>query len=185
MKKDFLVLLIIGVVLTFVITGTKIQSVDDYYLTHIDEITEDSETIFLRIECHTILDNWELLDPNLRSEKYVPTDGEILPLTEYVLRPNDTVYSILDRAIRHNKIHMEVIFSPYYKSVYIRGINNVYEFSVGELSGWMYQVNGIFPQFGASLYKLNAGDVVEWKYTCDLGRDIGGDYWSDVNGKFN
>ncbi len=30
-------------------------------------------------------------------------------------------------------------------SVYVEGINNIYEFSCGEQSGWMYEVNGVYP----------------------------------------
>lgn len=175
MKKDLIAICIVLLLLVFVCTGTKIQSVDDYYLTHIDDITEDSETVFLSIECGTILDNWEDLDPALRYEKYVPSDGVILQKAEYVLRPNDTVYDILDRAIRHNKIQMEYqgANENSYGSVYIQGINYLYEFSCGPLSGWMYRVNGEFPNYGCSKYELKDGDVIEWVYTCDLGRDVG------------
>ena len=143
MKKDMLAVCIVVLLLVFVFTGTKIQSVDDYYLTHIDDITEDSETVFLSIECGTILDNWENLDPALRYEKYVPSDGIILEETEYVLRPNDTVYDLLDRAVRYNKIQMEYqgANENSFGSVYIKGINYLYEFSCGPLSGWMYRVN--------------------------------------------
>ena len=49
----------------------------------------------------------------------------------------------------------------------------MYEFDAGELSGWMYRVNGVFPNKGCSAYTLSDGDVVEWLYTCDLGKDIG------------
>ena len=175
MKKDMLAVCIVVLLLVFVFTGTKIQSVDDYYLTHIDDITEDSETVFLSIECGTILDNWENLDPALRYEKYVPSDGIILEETEYVLRPNDTVYDLLDRAVRYNKIQMEYqgANENSFGSVYIKGINYLYEFSCGPLSGWMYRVNGKFPNYGCSKYELKDGDVVEWVYTCDLERDVG------------
>ncbi len=61
-----------------------------------------------------------------------------------------------------------------YNSVYVEGIHNLYEFDTGELSGWMYNVNGWYPNYGASRYQLKDGDVVNWRYTCDLGRDVGG-----------
>ncbi len=175
MKKDLLAICIVLLLAVFVCTGTKIQSVDDYYLTHIDDITEDSETVFLSIVCGTILDNWDDLSPALRYEKYVPQDGIILEQTEYVLRPNDTVYDILNRAVRHNKIQMEYqgANENSFGSVYIQGINYLYEFSCGPLSGWMYTVNGVFPDYGCSKYVLKDGDVIQWAYTCDLGRDVG------------
>ena len=62
----------------------------------------------------------------------------------------------------------------YYNSAYIEGIGNIYEFDCGELSGWLYKVNGNFPSYGCSRYKLKPGDKVEWVYTCDLGNDVGG-----------
>ena len=58
-------------------------------------------------------------------------------------------------------------------SAYVEGINNLYEFDVGSLSGWMYNVNGWYPNYGCSRYQVKDGDVVEWRYTCDLGYDLG------------
>lgn len=69
---------------------------------------------------------------------------------------------------------MEFSNTPMYNSAYIEGINNLYEFDCGELSGWAYKVNQWFPNYGASRYLLKDGDVIEWLYTCDLGTDIGG-----------
>ena len=66
---------------------------------------------------------------------------------------------------------------------YIEGINNLYEFSCGELSGWMYSVNNKFPQRGCSSYTLKNGDDIVWSYTCDLGRDIGAEFVEGQNGK--
>lgn len=174
-KKDILAALIIILLLAFVISGTKIQSVDEYYLTHIDDITPQSATVTLSIECKTVLENLSVLDPALKAGDFVPEDGVILPCTRYVLRPGDTVYDILGRAVRYNKIQMEYQGADKnsFSSVYIKGINYLYEFSCGPLSGWMYTVNGIFPQYGCSKYELSDGDRIEWVYTCDLGRDVG------------
>ena len=168
MKKDLFALSLVVFLLVFIFSGTKIQSVDD--------ITEESETVFLTVSCSTVLDNWENLDPALKHEKYVPSDGYILERTEYVLRKGDTVFDILDRAVRYNKIQMECIYSANYASVYVQGINHLYEFSCGELSGWMFSVNGKFPNYGCSRYELKDGDEILWAYTCDLGRDVGCDW---------
>lgn len=174
MKKDILAVFTIILILAVVINGTNIQSVDEYYLTHIDDIREDSETVKISIRCDTILDNYDDLDPALQSEEFVPSDGVILAETEYVLREGDTVFDILDRAVRYNKIQMEYQGADEnsFGSVYIQGIHYLYEFSCGPLSGWMYRVNGEFPNYGCSRYELNDGDVIEWVYTCDLGRDV-------------
>lgn len=180
MKKDILLILTVVLLIAVIISGTEIQSVDEYYLTHIDDIKPDSKTVFISISCENIYkpENYPNLDESLktdRSKELLPPDGKILPLTEYVLRDGDTVYSILSRAVRYNKIQMEyqgARDNPF-GSVYIQGINYLYEFSCGELSGWMYRVNGKFPEYGCSLYELSDGDVIEWVYTCDLGRDVG------------
>ncbi|WP_276322049.1 DUF4430 domain-containing protein [Paenibacillus thalictri] len=82
---------------------------------------------------------------------------------------------MLLREMKKNKIHMEFVMTPIYNSNYVEGINNLYEFDCGELSGWMYKGNGWFPNCGSSRYSLKDKDVVEWIYNCDLGRDIGGD----------
>ena len=106
MKKDIVAIFGIILLIAVLINGTEIQSVDEYYLTHIDDITPESETVTISIRCDTILDNYDDLDPALRSEEFVPPDGVILAPTEYVLRPGDTVFDILDRAVRYNKIQM-------------------------------------------------------------------------------
>jgi len=175
MKKDLLVFGFIALIIAVLISGTKIQSVEEYYLTHIDDITEDSPTVTISIRCDTILQNMGTLDNALQHEKYVPPDGVILSPTEYVLRPKDTVFDLLDRAVRYNQIQMEYQGANLnsFGSVYIQGINHLYEFSCGPLSGWMYMVNGKFPDYGCSKFVLRDGDVIEWVYTCDLGRDVG------------
>jgi len=88
----------------------------------------------------------------------------------------ETVFDILRREIVAEKMHWDYTSNPMFNSVYIEGINNLYEFDFGELSGWMYRVNDRFPQYGCSSYRLKHGDAVEWLYTCDLGEDIGGGY---------
>ncbi len=172
MKKDLLAVLIAVFLVVVIVCGTKIQSVDDYYLTHIDDIKEDSETVFITIDCSTVLNNWDDLDDALKQEKYVPADGKILARTEYVLRPGDTAFDILSRAARYNRIPLESVRSAAFDSVYVQGINQLYEFSCGELSGWMYRVNGQFPSYGSSKHKLSDGDELEWVYSCDLCRDV-------------
>lgn len=175
MKKDLLALFALVLVVALLIGGTEIQSVDDYYLTHIDDVTPESETVTFSIRCDTILANYDELEEGLQSPEFVPLDGIILPATVYVLREGDTVFDLLSRVTRYHKIQMEYQGADQnaFGSVYVQGIHYLYEFSCGPLSGWMYRVNGVFPDYGCSKYRLTDGDVVEWVYTCDLGRDVG------------
>ena len=52
---------------------------------------------------------------------------------------------------------------------YVAGIDGLYEFDCGKNSGWMYRVNGKFPNYMAGKCKLHDGDKVEWLYTCVRG----------------
>ena len=178
MKKDLLIGAFVILFLAVLFSGTKIQSVDEYYLTHIDDITKESETVTMSIRCDTVLENWEKLDSSLKQGGYIPKDGVILVETEYVLRPGDTVFDLLSRVTRYNKIQMEYQGANQnaFQSVYIQGIGYLYEFSCGPLSGWMYRVNGEFPNYGCSKYVVSNHDFIEFVYTCDLGRDIGGSF---------
>ncbi len=146
------------------------------------QITDKELTCTLSVRCDTILDNMSDFDKD--KSDIVPKDGVILGETEVVFYEGETVFNLLRREMKKNGIHMEFNEVPMYESAYIEGIANIYEFDCGELSGWMYKVNDWFPNYGCSRYKLKEHDKVEWIYTCDLGRDIGGDY-SQRNGKEN
>ena len=137
--------------------------------TEIDKSTQ--YTCTFSISCETILDNMDQCNDSKKS--LVPEDGIILPATEVTFSDGESVYDVLQRVCKANKIHMESSFTPVYNSAYIEGIHNLYEFDVGKFSGWMYAVNGWFPNYGCSRYQLKNGDVVEWRYTCDLGEDLG------------
>lgn len=172
-KKDILVVFVVGIVAIILVMQTEFQSVEEYYTTHIEDVKKDSKTVTMTIECSTILDNMDKLDSNL--VKYVPKDGIILEETEFVLNNNDTVFDILDRVTRYKKIQMEYQGAEKnsYGTAYVEGINYLYEYSCGELSGWTFSVNNKSFQEGSSLYKLKDGDKIVWSYTCDLGRDVG------------
>lgn len=134
-----------------------------------EEITGPSCTI--SISCATILDNLGKLDP--KKTELVPDDGWLLPETKVALQEGDSVFDLLLRACLENNLHMEYVDTPLYNSAYIEGIGNLYEFDCGNESGWMYSVNGMFPNYGCSQYILQDSDAIRWVYTCDLGRDVG------------
>lgn len=128
-------------------------------------------TCTFSIECSTILNNLKDLDPDKR--ELVPSNGVILAPTKVTFYEGESVFDVLQRVCKENGIHMESSWTPVYNSAYIEGIHNLYEFDCGELSGWMYRVNGWYPNYGCSRYQLVDGEVVEWRYTCDLGNDVG------------
>ena len=138
------------------------------------EISNAEYTCTISVRCDTILDNIDWLDKE--KVELVPEDGVIFPAAEVTFYEGESVFNVLQREMKKARIHMEFSSVPMYNSVYIEGINNLYEFDCGELSGWMYKVNSWFPNYGCSRYLLKDGDVVEWVYTCDLGVDVGGFY---------
>ena len=135
-------------------------------------INEETEyTCTFSIECSAILNNLGDLDPD--KLELVPSNGIILPPTEVSFYEGESVFDVLQRVCKENGIHLEFSWTPVYNSAYIEGINNIYEFDCGELSGWMYRVDGWYPNYGCSRYQLVNGETVEWRYTCDLGKDVG------------
>ncbi|MBR2001172.1 MAG: DUF4430 domain-containing protein, partial [Firmicutes bacterium] len=103
-------------------------------------ITDKQLTCTLTITCQTILDNIDDLDPE--KVELVPEDGVILAKKTVTFYEGENVFQLLRREAKANKIHMEFEDTPIYNSAYIEGIHNLYEFDCGELSGWMYKVNG-------------------------------------------
>lgn len=134
--------------------------------------TDDGQThtCTFSIECSTLLGN-----PDLKPAKaeFVPADGWILPATQVEFTPGETVFDVLKRVCEQGGIQMESSYTPIYGSYYIEGIHQLYEFDGGGQSGWQYCVNGWFPNYGCSSYSIEDGDVIEWKYTCNLGSDVG------------
>ena len=130
-------------------------------------------TCTFSIECSTILNNLSDLDPD--KLELVPSNGVILAPIKVTFYEGESVFDVLKRVCKENNIHLEFSWTPIYNSAYIEGIHNLYEFDCGSLSGWMYRVDGWYPNYGCSRYQLADGEVVEWRYTCDLGRDVGED----------
>lgn len=76
---------------------------------------------------------------------------------------------------------------------YTRDSESLGEFDYAQKSGWMYSVNGAFPNYGASDFTTNSGtnplkdgDVIRWQFTLwGLGADIGGGFDGDeTSGSF-
>lgn len=172
--RRIVIYLVIVLLAAFGVSKLKIQTKDDYYKAENSEIGKTIQ-VSIGIYCDTILNNYDKLDKSLQSEKYVPKDGVILKETTYEINEGDNVFVLLEKATKENKIQMEYQGADgnSYGSAYIQGINHLYEFSCGQLSGWMYQVNDNIPNYGVSKYALKDGDKVAFRYTCDLGKDLG------------
>ena len=93
--------------------------------------------------------------------------GTILDESNVRIEKGDTVLRFTKRELdRHNITYED-------RAGYIASIDGQGEFDQGPDSGWMYSVNGRFPDVGAGQVRVNNGDNISWLYTYDLGKDIG------------
>lgn len=147
----------------------KITQIPDNRLVTKEE-TGNQCTITIR--CDTVFDNLDSLDQ--AKAPYIPKDGTILPVTTVEFSEGETVFDVLQRVCTAADLQIEFSWTPMYNSYYIEGINHLYEFDCGHESGWMYKVNGWFPNYGCSAYTLEGGEEIVWCYTCvGLGADVG------------
>lgn len=158
-KKLFIVL---SVVLVLLISFSMFIGCSDSLGDKIGEAT-------ISIECKTILNNMEKAEQGLIDNNLIPNDGIILEKVSVSVYEKDNVYTLLKRVCKQNNIHLHCDFEPVFKTYYIKGINHIYEMSVGESSGWMYFVNNEQPNQGASLVKVANGDEIRFAYTVIAG----------------
>lgn len=145
----------------------------DKFLTQAAELTRSEAK--QKIKKGSVTVNGEVVkkaEMKVSSEDAICLDGEVVTYEKYryiMLHKPAGVVSATEDA----QCQMESSFTPAYNSAYVEGINNLYEFDCGQLSGWMYNVNGWFPNYGCSKYTVQDGDVINWVYTCNLGKDVG------------
>lgn len=128
----------------------------------------ENKTVTIAISCKTAINNGLNKKPGF---SHLPSNGIILQNMKVEFSEGDTVFDILVKVTRKKGIHMEYRGSG--SNTYIEGINNLYEFDGGSNSGWMYSVNGVYPNYGVGAYKVKSSDVIKFNYTCNLGADLG------------
>lgn len=160
--KNFIAIAGMTAVVLAVILFTDVRSAEEYYSGEAAEKESSFGTVTIEIRCDTIVDKSDA--------DYIPRDGVILAETEYPIEEGDTVYDILTEAARQHRIQVET--AGRWNMVYVAGINYLYELDFGDLSGWIYHVNGFSPAVGCGEYVLSDGDRIEWLYSCDIGNDL-------------
>lgn len=141
----------------------------------LSSVGETESYCTVEIRCDTVVDTSKLT--NQAVAPYIPSSGTILPATRVKIAKDETAFEVLKRVTREYGIQMEFRNDPLYSGAYIEGINYLYEFDAGGGSGWMYKVNGWFPNYGCSKYYLQPGDTMVWCYTCNIGKDVGDQYY--------
>lgn len=134
-------------------TASKNESTVQTVENQTTEAKQEQSCEFL-ISCKTVLSNKSALQSNYQ----VPAGGKIYE-KKMEFEEGDTVMDVLKRT----GVDIDV------SKGYVAGIDGLYEFDCGKNSGWMYRVNGKFPNYMAGKCKLHDGDKVEWLYTCVRG----------------
>ncbi len=158
----------VNFLVTILLTGAGIALVwmldirtpEDYYGGANVPTGESIGSVTLEIRCDTVAGKGE----------YLPTDGVILTEEPLPIMQGDTVFDVLTRAVQAHGIQLEYDGTP--QLAYVKGLANLYEFDYGDLSGWVFHVNGTAVSEGCGEYVLQDGDAVEWLYSCALGDDL-------------
>lgn len=121
-----------------------------------------AETVSLSVTCRNAIAYGILDDPNFQG--VVPQSGVYFDNGTVEFTAGETVLTVLKRCLKAQKIVYQIDSSGYVKS-----IGGLSEFDCGAGSGWLYKVNGAQPNVSCKYYTLQAGDCVEFVYTCKMG----------------
>lgn len=123
------------------------------------------ETVTLTVDFHTAVDYGILQDA--RYKGVLPESGQLLSAVCVGMQAGDSVTKVLKETLKANKLTYQITSNGY-----IRSIGGLGEMDCGPQSGWVYKVNGEFPNVSGKYYKLSPGDSIEILYTCEKG-DVG------------
>ena len=117
-------------------------------------VDPDPETITVTFQLHTDTDAW------------------ILPTVVRDLPEGTTAFEVFKQVLAANGYTYDA------KGSYVRAViapdgTKVAELSKGQYSGWMYRVNGEFPDTYMGAYELEDGDVIEVFFTADYTKEPG------------
>ncbi len=164
--KHYLSVAIVAVVALLAVLLIDVQSVESYYSGAPAQKDAPVGSVTLSIRCDTVVGQ--------PGAEHLPADGVILPETSFVIEAGDTVFTILSEAAAAHRLRVQNtgVSASSSAMAYISGINDLHEYDFGDLSGWMYFVNGVSPSVGCGEYELSDGDRIEFLYSCSLGEDL-------------
>jgi hypothetical protein len=113
-------------------------------------------TCTVTVDCKTLY----AVDPDLAAK--FGTNGVMLAKKTVTLKKGATAYD----ALKASGI-------KFVGKTYISGIGGLSEGDITSESGWVYNVGGVFPGVGVTVFELKDGDSVAFRYTIDGGPDVG------------
>ena len=99
--------------------------------------------------------------------------------TKVTINNNTTVYDVFKKVLKENGItwkESNKLGTVYIESLTRNGVT-LGEFDNGNLSGWMYTLNGTHPDLGVAQQFLEKGDRIVFHYTDDYTKEEGSDKW--------
>lgn len=141
-----------------------IKTADEYYA---QSLPEGDITVTVLAECSAALDNMGSIDERVNTADVIPADGVVIAYCEVPLPEGATAFEALTLAARQQQVRVDGSGTVY--GVYVSAIGHIAEFGFGDMSGWLYSVNGEYPEVSCGEYRLHDGDAVEFHYTCGYG----------------
>lgn len=151
--KGYLFALCAALAVYAAITFVNVSSPDKYY----KGTAGGNVETYITINCSSVAGE----------KDFIPQDGYFLKDAKVMIAEGASAKDQLVLAAKENTLQLE-----FDGTGYVSGMGNLYEFDFGELSGWVFRVNGETPGRGSYDVALEPGDRVEWIYSLELGKDI-------------
>ena len=97
-----------------------------------------------------------------------PGSGVFLSPCTVSVPEGSSVFTALKAACAAQGITLVYNGNERMQTIYIEGINGLFEKDCGPTSGWKYRVNGSVASLGCSAVFLSAHDTIEWYYAIDV-----------------
>ncbi len=131
----------------------------------VQETDKKTVKVKIAIRCEKAVENWDKLNDSAKNESIVPKSGIILDMQDYNAKEGDTAFDVLKSACESNGISLNYTGNVKRKTIYINGINGLYERDCGSASGWVYSINNEFPMASSGGYTVKDGDIIEFHFT--------------------
>ena len=103
----------------------------------------------------------------------------------YEVRINSTVWDLMQQVQKNANGKVKFLARDSQYGTYVEGVTydgtTLSEFDNGNLSGWMYTLNGKHPEVGVAAQFLNDKDAVVFHYTDDYTKEEGSEKWNTQN----
>ncbi|MBT9672395.1 DUF4430 domain-containing protein [Secundilactobacillus kimchicus] len=89
--------------------------------------------------------------------------NKVLKSGNVAIKDGDTAFDVL------KQLDSDISYTGSGSSIYVTRIGSYTAGSGGVGGGWLYNVNGSYPNASAGSYKVKSGDLVQWVWTSTLG----------------